>query len=157
MKTFSFIAASVIALNSCAAVKKVGSGSIAAVKMVGSGSVAAVKKVGSGSVSMVKSASSATANGVAALIPGERIKVVEVREKDLRELPTGREQLARYDRENERKRGLLASVNPFGKFPLFSGRGGADNVPVPKLPFKESDLPPDGVELDAGVLPPLPN
>ncbi|MES2995917.1 MAG: hypothetical protein V4733_03815 [Verrucomicrobiota bacterium] len=105
-----------------------------------------VKKAGSGTVAVMKKAGSATADGVATIIPGERIKVVDVREEDLRELPTGAEKIAALDH----KRGLLAF-----RLPLFSGRGGG-NVPVPKLPFNESNLTSESGEVDASLLPPLP-
>lgn len=111
-----------------------------------------MKKAGSGSVSLVKSASSATAEGVAKLIPGERIKVVEVREQDLKDLPTGSERLAEYNRESEQKRGLLASF----KLPLFTSGRSTGNVPVPKLPFKEGAAADSETQPDVSLLPPLP-
>lgn len=122
------------------------------VSLTGATSCSVVKKVGSGSVSMVKKASSATADGIDKLMPGERIKIVEVREGDLQELPTGKDKALAYDRKQEQKRGFLAMR-------LFRGNSGnvTGNVPVPKLPFKEPGLPADGAELDASLLPPLPN
>jgi hypothetical protein len=65
-------------------------------------------------------------------MPGDRVKVVEVREKDLRELPTGQEKALAYQRE--RKRG----------FWIFGG----------PVDFKEPDLPLPGSEVDGSLLPP---
>jgi hypothetical protein len=65
-------------------------------------------------------------------MPGDRVKVVEVREKDLRELPTGQEKALAYKRE--RKRG----------FWIFGG----------PVDFKEPDLPLPGAEPDGSLLPP---
>ena len=65
-------------------------------------------------------------------MPGDRVKVVEVREKDLRELPTGREKALAYNQE--RKRG----------FWIFGG----------PVDFKEPDLPVPGSESDGSLLPP---
>lgn len=67
------------------------------------------------------------------LLPGNRVKVVDVREKDLRELPTGRERATAF--KEERKQG----------FWIFDG----------PLYFEEPTLPEAGSETDEGLLPPL--
>lgn len=69
---------------------------------------------------------------LARFMPGPKIKVVEPREKDLRELPTGAE-LARAHRSQG-----FASFWPF-----------AD-----KLYFEEPDFPQPGTDLDGSLLPP---
>lgn len=69
---------------------------------------------------------------LADLMPGPKIKVVEVREKDLKEMPTGTE-LAKAHR------GQGTSI-----FWPFSG----------KLYFEEPDFPEPGVEMDGSLLPP---
>ena len=60
------------------------------------------------------------------------VQVVEVREKDLKQLPTGQERALAF--ENTRKRG----------FWLFSG----------PVDFKEPTLPQPGTEMDGSLLPP---
>lgn len=67
------------------------------------------------------------------MLPGNRVKVVDVREKDLRELPTGRERALAF--KEERKQG----------FWIFDG----------PLYFEEPTLPNAGSETDEGLLPPL--
>ncbi len=64
-------------------------------------------------------------------LPGDRVKVVEVREKDLKELPTGKEKAIAH-----RKSGV---------FRIFGG----------PVDFKEPALPVPGAELDGSLLPPL--
>lgn len=60
------------------------------------------------------------------------VKVVEVREKDLKKLPTGQERALAF--ENSRKRG----------FWFFNG----------PVDFKEPNLPQPGAEMDGSLLPP---
>lgn len=100
---------------------------------------------------MVKGASSATVAAVqsiprpklpdlpdlpdmslANLMPGKRIKVVEVREKDLQDMPTGTELAKAYQKERR------------GGFWIFGG----------PVDFKEPTLPEPGSELDGSLLPP---
>ncbi|MBM3862831.1 MAG: hypothetical protein FJ385_02600 [Verrucomicrobia bacterium] len=72
--------------------------------------------------------------GMQRLLPGgNRVPVVEVREKDLKELPSGSD-LAKLQ---ERRR--------YGSFWMFGGP--AD--------FRESELPPPGTMIEDGLLPPL--
>ena len=66
------------------------------------------------------------------LLPGPGVKVVQVRKKDLKELPTGRERALAF--ENNRKQG----------FWFFGG----------PVDFKEPTLPEPGSELDGSLLPP---
>lgn len=66
------------------------------------------------------------------LMPAGGLKVVEVREKDLEELPTGQERALAF--RNERKNG----------FWIFDG----------PLDFKEPMLPEDGCEMNDSLLPP---
>jgi hypothetical protein len=67
---------------------------------------------------------------IARILPGQRVKVVEVREKDLKELPTGKEKAMAY--------------RSGGGFWIFGG----------PVDFKEPTLPEPGSELDGSLLPP---
>ncbi len=69
---------------------------------------------------------------LASLLPGSRVKVVEVREKDLKILPTGHERALAY--ASKHKRG----------FWIFGG----------PVDFKEPTLPEPGSEMDGSLLPP---
>ena len=69
---------------------------------------------------------------LAGLMPGPKVKVVDVREKDLKVLPTGRELALAY--ENERKK----------RFWFFGG----------PIDFEEPTLPEPGAEMDGSLLPP---
>ena len=97
-----------------------------------------VSKVSTSSLAFVKDASSATTQKVAQLstmaidkINPPSVKVVEVREKDLKKLPTGQERALAY--ENTRKR-----------FWFFGG----------PVDFTEPTLPAQGGEMDGSLLPP---
>lgn len=68
---------------------------------------------------------------IARMLPGQRVKVVEVREKDLKELPTGKEKAVAYRKGH-------------GGFWIFGG----------PIDFKEPSLPEPGSELDGSLLPP---
>jgi hypothetical protein len=68
---------------------------------------------------------------IASILPGQRVKLVEVREKDLKELPTGKEKALAYRRGNS-------------GFWIFGG----------PVDFKEPSLPEPGSELDGSLLPP---
>lgn len=112
-------------------------------------SCASIRKVGEGSVAMVKSTSQATASGIgslaskakmpnmdlAGLLPGKRVDVVEVRENELQEMPLGHERARAFDRE--RKRGFWVFGGP--------------------VDFEEPDLPEPGADLDGSLLPPRTN
>lgn len=106
---------------------------------VGLVSCAAVSKVGQSSLAFVKKTSAATTAKVSELselavntVSPAGVKVVEVREKDLKELPTGEEKALAY--QNSRKRG----------FWFFGG----------PVDFKEPSLPDAGGEMDGSLLPP---
>jgi hypothetical protein len=89
---------------------------------------------------VVTAAKEKTVSGVSTIaktIRPPRVPIVEVREKDLRELPTGQERaLAFQDTKRQRKRGFFA---------IFDG----------PVDFKEPMLPVEGGENFEGVLPPL--
>lgn len=102
-------------------------------------SCATVSKVGKGSLAFVQKTTAATTSKVSQLstmaidkIHPPSVKVVEVREKDLKKLPTGQERALAY--ENTRKRG----------FWFFGG----------PVDFKEPSLPEAGGEMDGSLLPP---
>lgn len=102
-------------------------------------SCATVSKVSKGSVAFVKKTTTATTTKVAQLstmavekISPPSVKVVEVREKDLKKLPTGQERALAY--QNTRKR----------SFWFFGG----------PVDFKEPSLPEPGGEMDGSLLPP---
>jgi hypothetical protein len=79
-----------------------------------------------------KLASAARMPSMAGLFPGSRLKIVEVREEDLKKLPTGHERALAF--EGERKRG----------FHFFGG----------PVDFIEPELPTAGAEMDGSLLPP---
>lgn len=96
-----------------------------------------IKQAGQKSADMVRN-TSATATStlsslsLANLLPGGGIKVVKAREKDLKELPTGRERALAY--QSSRK----------GGFWIFGG----------PVDFKEPAMPKEGGEPDGSLLPP---
>ena len=90
--------------------------------------VAAIKKSSSGAVSKIFQITEAS---LASIIPA-RVKVVEVREHDLKKLPTGAERALAY--EKSRKRSFWGSSGP--------------------VDFKEPTLPMAGAEMDGSLLPP---
>ena len=99
-------------------------------------SCATVSKIGQGSMALVQKTSQATTAKVAQLaeiVNPAGVKVVEVREKDLKPLPTGQERALAY--QNTRKR----------NFWFFGGA----------VDFKEPMLPEPGGEMDGSLLPPV--
>lgn len=97
-----------------------------------------ISKASTNSLAFVKSTSAATTSKMAQLstmaiekIRPPSVKVVEVREKDLKKLPTGQERALAY--ENTRKR-----------FWFFNG----------PVDFAEPTLPQPGGEMDGSLLPP---
>lgn len=103
-------------------------------------SCATINKVGQSSMAMVQKTSAATTSKIAEIsdltmskIRPAGVKVVEVREKDLKQIPTGQERALAY--ENSRKRGFWG---------FFSG----------PVDFKEPTLPQPGAEMDGSLLPP---
>ncbi|MES2657891.1 MAG: hypothetical protein V4689_04695 [Verrucomicrobiota bacterium] len=102
-------------------------------------SCATVSEVGKNSLALVKKTSAATASKVSELsemavdtVRPAGVKVVEVREKDLKDLPSGHDKAIAY--ENTRKR----------SFWFFGG----------PVDFKEPSLPEAGGEMDGTLLPP---
>jgi hypothetical protein len=96
-------------------------------------SCAGVRQVGQKSAQAVRDTSSKLSSfSLADLLPGSRINVVKVREKDLKELPTGRERALAF--QNSRK----------GGFWIFGG----------PVDFKEPTLPEAASEPDGSLLPP---
>ncbi|MES2474904.1 MAG: hypothetical protein V4640_03920 [Verrucomicrobiota bacterium] len=98
-------------------------------------SCAAVSKVGQSSATLVKNATSQVSKLSEAAIDKVRpaqIKVVEVREKDLKEMPTGEQQALAYEKTRKRS------------FWFFDG----------PVDFKEPTLPEPGGEMDNSLLPP---
>ena len=106
---------------------------------VGLVSCATVSKVGQDSMALVHKTTEATTANVSKLsematnkLRPSGVKVVEVREKELKDLPTGHERALAY--ENTRKRGLWSFMGP--------------------VDFKEPTLPETGGEMDGSLLPP---
>jgi len=120
---FCLAAAAVVSLSSCATMRNVGKGSVAMVKNSTSATVSKISSIHMPDMPDLH---------LASLLPGSRVKVVDVREKDLKELPTGKERALAY--ENERRSG----------FWIFGG----------PVDFKEPTLPEPGSELDGSLLPP---
>jgi len=108
--------------------------------MFASTSCSSMSKFGASSVALVKNTTSATTSKVSELsamalnkINPPGVKVVEVREKDLKKLLTGKERALAY--QNTRKR----------SFWFFDG----------PVDFQEPTLPEPGGELDGSLLPPI--
>jgi hypothetical protein len=106
---------------------------------VGLVSCATVSKVGQGPMDLVKKSTEATTTKVSKFsemaankIRPAGVPVVEVREKDLKPLPTGHEQALAF--ENSRKRSFWSFMGP--------------------VDFKEPTLPEIGGEMDGSLLPP---
>ncbi len=116
------------------------------VAMVSLASCTAIRNAGGNSVAAVKNSTSAAASrissfakmpdmpdlGISRLLPGQRVKVVEVREKDLRELPTGHELAQAHARQRQ------------SNFWIFGG----------PVDFVEPTLPEAGADPDGSLLPP---
>ncbi len=111
-------AAATVCIASCSTIGK-----------VGETSVAFMKKTTAATTSKVSELSELAVNTVRP--PG--VKVVEVREEDLKELPSGREQALAY--ESKRKK----------SFWFFGG----------PVDFVEPTLPEAGGEMDGSLLPPM--
>ena len=98
-------------------------------------SCAAVSKIGENSASLMKEATAQVSKLSGAAIDKVRpaqIKVVEVREKDLKEQPTGEQQALAYEKTRKRS------------FWFFSG----------PVDFVEPTLPEPGGDMESGLLPP---
>lgn len=72
-----------------------------------------------------------------------RVKVVEVRQKDMKEVPLGKERALAFQNEKNQ----MARQSRGGFFGFFRG----------PVDFKEPDLPGAGGEMDGGLLPPRAN
>ncbi len=103
-------------------------------------SCATVSKVSKSSMALVQKTSAATTAKVSELselaihtVSPAGVKVVEVREKDLKPLPTGQEKAIAYEKNRKRS------------FWFFGG----------PVDFQEPSLPQAGGELDGSLLPPL--
>lgn len=102
-------------------------------------SCASINQAGKSSLALVQKTSAATTSqmvklsdmSVGKILPA-RVKVVDVREKDLKELPTGQERALAF--EKTRRSG----------FWIFGG----------PIDFKEPELPLAGTEMDGSLLPP---
>ncbi len=108
----------------------------ALVASLGLVSCATVGKIGQGSMDLVRKSSDATMTKVAVLthlVSPAGVKVVEVREKDLKVLPTGQERALAF--QNTRKRSFWSFSGP--------------------VDFKEPTLPSAGGEMDTSLLPPI--
>ena len=95
-----------------------------------------MRKAGDASVAAMKTTTSAAMSKIsdlpmAHLLPGQGPKVVEVREKDLMELPSGQELAKAHQRQRS-------------GFWIFGG----------PVDFQEPVLPEPGAELDGSLLPP---
>lgn len=120
----SLAIAAMFSLNSCASLREAGKTTVATVKNSTSATVSKISSV----AKMPGMPDLHLAN----ILPGNRVKVVEVREKDLKELPMGSE-LAKAHQQ-ERRSG----------FWIFGG----------PVDFQEPSLPEPGTELDGSLLPP---
>ncbi len=116
------------ALVCCGTVRNVGRGSVDLVKRSASATVATVSSIKMPSMPKMPDMPDVS---LAGLLPNRGPKVAEVREKDLKEMKTGKELAMAHERES---RG----------FWLFGG----------PVDFKEPTLPEAGSELDGGLLPP---
>ncbi len=95
----------------------------------------AVVAVSLASCAQMNQLKNATVAGVSNLMP-QRIPVVEVRQKDLKEIKTGREQAVAFQKDQHR-RGFWGN--------LFKG----------PVDFKEPELPVESASTDGEVLPPM--
>jgi hypothetical protein len=134
MKTISKTAACLVIaasapLVSCATLRNVGKGSVAVVRKSTTATVSTLASIPKPRLPKMPDMPDFS---IANLLPGKRIKVVEVREKDLKEMPTGTELAQAYQRE--RRSG----------FWIFGG----------PVDFKEPSLPESGSEMDGSLLPP---
>ncbi|MEO7101364.1 MAG: hypothetical protein ABI162_18580 [Luteolibacter sp.] len=98
-------------------------------------SCAALSTAGKNSVAMIQktsAAATATVSDLSDKLHPAGVKVVAVREKDLKELPTGQERAMAF--ESSRKSGFWFFKGP--------------------VDFKEPNLPEAGAEMDGSLLPP---
>jgi hypothetical protein len=96
-------------------------------------SCAQVNQIKTATVGGISKVTEASKDSIAKLMPGSRVPVVEVREKDLKPLPTGQEQALAFEKSRR---------NRFWN--MFSG----------PVDFEEPVLPADMGSLDGNLLPP---
>lgn len=118
MKTMAFAKIGIVPLLACTLA------SCAAVKNATSATTAKV----SSSFAKLPDLADTT---IARILPSQRVKVVEVREKDLKEMPSGKEK-------------AMAYRNGRGGFWIFGG----------PVDFQEPTLPEPGSDADGSLLPP---
>lgn len=114
---FLILALVPMALVSCASLGQAGANSMAAIKKTSSGAVSKISKISEDSLASIRPS---------------RVKVVEVRENDLKKLPTGAERALAFEKSRKRS---------------FWNFGGP-------VDFQEPLLPQAGAEMDGSLLPP---
>lgn len=119
MRPYFFTCALSICFASCASISNAGKNSMALVQKTSAATTAKISEISDLSLSTFR--------------PAE-VKVVEVREKDLKALPTGQERALAFQQNRKRN------------FWIFSG----------PVDFKEPTLPLPGSDLDGSLLPPKP-
>jgi len=124
--TLALFALGSLMLSSCGTMDTIKTGTLSSVSKVGSGFSKVGQSVGDGFGKVAEVTTSPFKPG---------LPVVEAREQDLKELPTGHDQAIAYQAEQRRRRGWWI----FG--------GGVD--------FEEPSLPDDPMNAEAGLLPPL--
>jgi hypothetical protein len=102
--------------------------SCSTISQASANSMEMIRKTSNGAVAKV---SAMTENSLAGILPA-RVKVVEVRENELKKLPTGQEQALAFEKSRKRS---------------FWGFGGP-------IDFQEPSLPQVGTEMDGSLLPP---
>ena len=122
--TAALLSGAGLALTSCASVKNVGKSSVQMVKQSTTTTASKISSIGR-SVTLPNLS-------ISGMLPGSRVKIVEAREDDLQELPTGHERALAY--KEEQKKG----------FWIFRGQAH----------IEEPTLPEPGTELDGTLLPP---
>lgn len=113
----------------CCVIAAISLASCAQMNHLKTATVSGVSKVGGG----VAKLSTASKEGIAKLMPGPKIPVVQVRADALRQQPTGQEQALAF--EKTRRKGFWGS--------LFDG----------PVNFEEPDLPADSGVMDGDLLP----
>ena len=106
---------------------------LCAIAAISLASCAQMTQLKTATVSGMTKFGAASKESLANLMPGPKIPVVEVREKDLREIKTGKQQAMAYEKT---RRGFWSS--------LFNG----------PVDFKEPELPVESAAMDGELLPP---
>lgn len=133
----AFLAFGTVALTSCGTMDSLKTGTMSGVSKVGSGFSQMGQSVGSGFGKMGESVGEGF--GKVAEVTTSPFKpglpVVEAREADLKEMPSGHDRAIAYQAEQRRRRGWW----------IFGGA----------VDFEEPTLPDDPMNAEAGLLPPL--